>query len=193
MPKCRIKGCKKFTRYKNTKEIYCPMHLARIKRHGHPGLQTGFHRLEKMPHAIVDDFIRNNYGKLIDKEIVNELKKKGIKKVNQCRVRYRRRKLGIKKYLYGKIKKYKARIRMQAIKRYGNRCELCGYALVLETHHILPRKKGGLHVMDNLMVLCSNCHALFTRKHLTLKTRKDIPALRIKLRKLQKSPYPYFG
>jgi len=36
------------TLYKNTKETYCPMHLARIKRHGHPGLQTDFHKLEKM-------------------------------------------------------------------------------------------------------------------------------------------------
>jgi predicted restriction endonuclease len=82
---------------------------------------------------------------------------------------------------------------MQAIKRYGNRCELCGYGLVVETHHILPRKKGGLHVTDNLTVLCPNCHALFTRKYLSLKSRGDIPALRIKLRKLQESPYPYFG
>jgi hypothetical protein len=38
------------------------MHLARIKRHGHPGLQTDFHKLEKMAHVIVDDFIRDNCG-----------------------------------------------------------------------------------------------------------------------------------
>lgn len=83
MAKCAIRGCKKFTRYKNTKVIYCPMHLARIKRHGHPGLQKNFHKLEKLPHLIVDDFIRKNYNGLIDKEIVKELKKKGLKKATQ--------------------------------------------------------------------------------------------------------------
>jgi len=188
MPKCRIRGCKKFTRYKNTKELYCYMHMARIKRHGHPGLQTGFHLLEKLPHRIVDNFIRKNYKKMIDKEIVKELKKKGFKKANRWVVRYRRRKLGIKKYLYGEIKKHKAWIRLQAIKEYGNKCELCGYKLVVESHHILPRKRGDLHEINNLMVLCPNCHALITRRYLNLKSRKDIPALQKKLFKLVKHP-----
>jgi predicted restriction endonuclease len=187
MPKCKIKGCKKLTRYKKTKEIYCPMHLARIKRHGHPGLQTDFHKLEKLPHLTVDDFIRKNCKKLIDKEIAKELKKRGFKEANQWLVRYRRRKLGIKKYLYGEIKKHKAWIRMQAIKKYGNKCELCGYRLNVDTHHILPKNKGGLHEIDNLMVLCPNCHALITRRYLSLESRKDIPDLRRKLIKLQKS------
>jgi predicted restriction endonuclease len=169
------------------------MHLARIKRHGHPGLQTGFHKLEKLPHPIVDDFILENCKKMIDEEIVKELKKMRIKGATQWTVKYRRRKLGIKKYLYGEIKKHKAWIRAQAIKKYGNKCELCGYMLVVESHHILPKKQGGLHEIDNLMVLCPNCHALLTRRYISLKNRKDIPYLRRKLVKLYKSPYPYFG
>lgn len=164
------------------------MHLARIKRHGHPGLQTGFHKLEKLPHPIVDDFIRKNCKKLIDIEIANTLRKKGFKEANQWTVRYRRRKLGIKKYLYGEIKKHGAWIRLQAIKKYGAKCELCGYSLVVESHHILPRKMGGLHEIDNLMVLCPNCHALITRRYLNLKNRKDIPAIRKKLSKSGKHP-----
>lgn len=191
MPKCKIRGCKKNTQYKNTNKIYCLMHLARIKRHGHPGLQTGFHKLEKLPHPIVDNFIRDNCKKLIDKEIVKELKKRGIKKANQWLIRYRRRKLGIKKYLYGEIKKHRAWIRMQAIKKYGAKCELCGYELVVESHHILPRKRGGLHEINNLMVLCPNCHALITRRYLNLKSRKDIPALQIKLFKSGENPTIY--
>jgi predicted restriction endonuclease len=157
------------------------MHLARIKRHGHPGLQEGFHKLEKLPHPIVDDFIRENCKRLIDDDIVQELKKKGFKGVTQWTVKYRRRKLGIKKYLYGEIKKHKAWIRMQAIKRYGNKCELCGYRLTVDTHHILPKNKGGLHEIDNLIVLCPNCHALITRGYLSLKDRNEIPVLRRKL------------
>ena len=191
MPKCSIRGCKKFTRHKNTREIYCPMHLARIKRHGHPGLQTGFHKLEKLPHPVVDDFIRNNHKILIDIEIAKELRKKGFKEANQWLVRYRRRKIGIKKYLYGEIKKHKAWIRMQAIKKYGTKCELCGYGLAVESHHILPRKRGGLHEINNLMVLCPNCHALITKRYLNLKSRKDIPALQRKLFELRKHPAIY--
>ena len=181
MPKCKIKGCKKSTRFKNTKGIYCPMHMARIKRHGHAGLKKGSHGLEKLPHPFVDDFIRKNCKTLIDKQIATELRKKGFKKATPWIIRYRRRKLGIKKYLYGEIKKHKAWIRAQAIKQYGNKCELCGFKLVIDTHHILPKNKGGSHTVDNLIVLCPNCHALISRRYLILKNRRDIPSLRKKM------------
>ncbi|MBL7070153.1 MAG: HNH endonuclease [Candidatus Omnitrophica bacterium] len=187
MPKCAIKDCKNFTRYKKTRQIYCSMHLARIKRHGHPNLQTGHHKLEKLPHHIVDDFIRKNCKRLIDIEIANELKKKGFKNASSWTVRYRRRRLGMKKYLYGEAKKHKAWVRLQAIKKYGAKCELCGYKLTIDGHHILPKKMGGLHETDNLMVLCPNCHALITRRYLNLKSRKDIPAIRKELTKLLSS------
>ena len=118
MPKCIIKGCEKFTRYINTKNPYCSMHLARIKRHGHPELQKDHHKLEKLPHLIVDDFIRNNCRKLIDIDVAEELKKRGFGQANKWLVRYRRRKLGIKKYLYGEVKKHKAWIRTQATTIY---------------------------------------------------------------------------
>jgi predicted restriction endonuclease len=188
MPKCKIRGCKKFTQYKNTNKIYCLMHLARIKRHGHPGLQTDFHKSERLPHPVVDEFISKNCKKLLDKEIAKALRKREFKGANQWTVRYRRRKLGIKKYLYGDIKKHRAWIRIQAIKKYGTKCELCGYRLVVESHHILSRKRGGLHEINNLMVLCPNCHALITRGYLNLKSRKDIPLLQRKLSKLGKHP-----
>jgi len=55
------------------------MHLARIKRHGHTGLQKNFHKLEKLPHLIVDEFIRRNCKRMIDKEIAKELKKGNLK------------------------------------------------------------------------------------------------------------------
>jgi predicted restriction endonuclease len=193
MAKCAIKGCNKFTRYKKTRVRYCAMHLARIKRHGHSGLQKNFHKSEKLPHLVVDDFIRRNCKKLLDKEIAKELIKKGFKKANRWVVRYRRRKLGIKKYLYGEVKKHKAWIRTQAIKKYGNKCELCGFDLIVESHHILPKNKGGLHEINNLMVLCPNCHALITRKYIGLKGRKDIHSLQRKIVKLYKSFYSYFG
>jgi len=170
------------------------MHLARIKRHEYPELKRdAYQSLEKLPHLVVDDFISKNYHEMIDKEIAEKLKRKGFKGANQWTVRYRRRKLGIKKYLYGEIKKHKAWIRAQAIKKYGDKCELCKYGLSLDTHHIIPKNKGGLHKIDNLMVLCPNCHALITRKYFTLKSRKDIPKIRQKVIRLLRYFYPNLG
>lgn len=166
------------------------MHRARIQRYGYPELKRdAYCSLEKLPHPVVDDFIRKNCQRMIDKEIAKELRKIGFKEANQSTVRYRRRKLGIKKYLYGEIKKHKAWIRAQAIKQHGNKCELCRYNLTIDTHHIIPKKRGGLHEVNNLIVLCPNCHALITRKFFILKSRKDIPATRKKVRKLLKFTY----
>ena len=193
MPKCKIKDCQKFTRYINTKNTYCDTHLARIGRHGHPNLKKDSHGLEKLPHHFVDDFIRENCKKLIDKQIAILLKEKGFKDAAPWTIKYRRRKLGIKKYLYGEIKKHKTWVRTQAIKKYGSKCELCGFKLAVDTHHILSKKEGGLHAIENLIVLCPNCHALITRGHLTLTSRNDIASLKNKLTKLLKSRQPYFG
>ena len=37
---------------------------------------------------------------------------------------------------------------------------------------------GGDHEIENLMVVCPNCHALITRKHINIKSRKAIPKMR---------------
>ena len=176
MPVCKFKGCTKDTRYKNTSEKFCPMHKERIRRHGYPELKRdrGEHGLEKLPHS-VDSFILNNCHTMIDEEIVKELKARGFNEANVNNVKYRRRKLGIKKYLYGEIKKHKAWVRLQAIKKYGGECELCGYKMAIDTHHIIPKYKGGPHEIENLMIVCPNCHALITRGKLILNNRKDIP------------------
>jgi len=174
MPKCKIKGCQNHTRYKNTTARYCSMHLARIKRNGNTNLKIGSHALEKIPHELVDDYILKNQKHMIDSEIAKDLINMGYIGATQWIVKYRRRKLGIKKYLYGDVKKHKAWIRSQAIKKYGNKCELCGYSLSIDIHHIKPKNEGGSHEISNLMVLCPNCHALITRKIFTLNSRKDI-------------------
>ena len=124
---------------------------------------------------------------MIDKEIAKKLRKMGFKEANQWTIRYRRRKLGVKKYLYGEILKHKAWIRTQAIKKYGSKCELCGYNLSVDVHHIIPKNKGGPYEIENLMVICPNCHALITRKYLILKSRKNIAKIRKKLFKLLKN------
>lgn len=185
MPKCKVKGCGNITQYQNTKHKYCLMHLTRIRRNGYLELkkEKGEHALEQLPHKIIDNFIIKNCQRLLDKDIVTKLKEMGFRKANIWNVKYRRRKLGIKKYLYGEIKKHKAWIRAQAIKKYGNQCELCSYALSIDTHHIIPKYQGGKHETDNLMVVCPNCHSLITRKVIKLNGREDIPRISKILRK----------
>lgn len=170
------------------------MHLARVRRHEYPELKKdAYQSLEKLPHSVIDNFIRKNYGVMIDEKIAKILKKKGYKGANIWTVKYRRRKLGIKKYLYGEVKKHKAWVRAQAIKKYGNKCELCGYSAAVDTHHIVPKKMGGQHEINNLIVICPNCHALITRKYFTFKKRGDIPRIRRKTVRLLKSFYPNLG
>lgn len=167
------------------------MHLARIRRHRYPELkkERGEHALEKLPHS-VDDFIIKNSKEMIDKEIVLELQKMGHKDVTRWNVGYRRRRLGNRKHLRGDVQKHKAWVRAQAIKKYGNACELCNYNIAIDTHHIIPKYQGGPHEIENLMVVCPNCHALITRGYLVLNTRKDITRVRIKVLKTIKSLYP---
>ena len=190
MPRCQMEGCNNLTQYKNTKQIYCIAHLARVRRHGYPEFKRdAYQPLERLPHTFVDNFILKNWKKMIDEEIVKVLKKKGYGKATVWTVKYRRRKVGIKKYLYGEIKKHKAWIRIQAIKKYGDRCELCNYGLSVDTHHVIPKYQGGKHEIDNLIVICPNCHALITRKLLTLKERADIPKVRRKVLNLLRKVY----
>jgi hypothetical protein len=166
------------------------MHWGRLQRNGHFGLKKGAYQIsEKMPHKFVDAFILNNCHKMIDKEIVEKLIKRGVVGVTTWNIRYRRRKLGVKKYLYGEVKKHKAWIRAQAVKKYGQRCELCNYSASFDTHHIIPRHIGGKHEIENLMIVCPNCHALITRQIIKLKNRKDIPIIRKKVLKLIPSFY----
>ena len=190
MPRCKIKDCKNFTQYKHTKQIYCVMHLARVRRHGYPELKRdAYQPLEKLPHRVVDNFIVRNCKEMEDAEIARKLRGMGYKNATVWTVGYRRRKLGGRKYLRGEVQKHKAWIRAQAIKKYGNRCELCGYNMAIDTHHIIPKHEGGPHEIDNLMVVCPNCHSLITRRYLVLENRKDIPVVQKKIRKSIKSFY----
>ncbi|MBI2053616.1 MAG: HNH endonuclease [Candidatus Sungbacteria bacterium] len=126
-------------------------------------------------------------------EEVQELLKLGYKNASFWTVRYRRRKLGVKKYFSGEVRKHKAWIRTQAIKRYGSNCEICNYGVAIDTHHIIPKYKGGPHEIDNLMVICPNCHALITRRILSLNSRRDIKKTRPKVIRMLKKFYPNFG
>lgn len=56
------------------------------------------------------------------------------------------------------------RVRREVMKRDGFKCVLCGAAGRLECDHIKPVRKGGAEYdMDNLQMLCKECHARKTR------------------------------
>lgn len=68
---------------------------------------------------------------------------------------------------YGKGTKPKCRVNRQRTLKLklanarGAACEACGYNknfFSLETHHIIPKAKGGSDNLSNLQLLCSNCH-----------------------------------
>jgi 5-methylcytosine-specific restriction endonuclease McrA len=60
--------------------------------------------------------------------------------------------------------------------KQGGICELCGmknYA-ILQIHHKKERYKGGTDALDNLLLLCPNCHAAHHLGNSLYKERKVI-------------------
>lgn len=49
--------------------------------------------------------------------------------------------------------------------RDGYKCQVCGSPNKLHIHHITPRTQGGLSSEDNLVTLCSFCHATLEVTH----------------------------
>ena len=62
--------------------------------------------------------------------------------------------------------------RERAIKKYGAFCEICNYDEILDVHHIDKNRKN--NKINNLIVLCPNCHAKITRDIFKLIDRKMI-------------------
>lgn len=55
----------------------------------------------------------------------------------------------------------------EILEMFNNKCEICGMDLkeILVVHHKTPISKGGTNEIDNLSVLCPNCHALVHKKY----------------------------
>jgi 5-methylcytosine-specific restriction endonuclease McrA len=54
-------------------------------------------------------------------------------------------------------------IRLKALERAGNRCQLCSSKINLNVHHNTYKNKGHEDLKD-LVVLCKECHAKFHDK-----------------------------
>jgi 5-methylcytosine-specific restriction endonuclease McrA len=61
--------------------------------------------------------------------------------------------------LNSKYTKYK-KLKKQLILERGGVCQICmlDKDYLLDVHHIVPKKRGGGDNLDNLMLLCPNCH-----------------------------------
>lgn len=50
-------------------------------------------------------------------------------------------------------------LRKKVYRRDGYLCALCGSGQYLQIHHVVPRGQGGSDFEENLITLCSKCHA----------------------------------
>jgi hypothetical protein len=50
-----------------------------------------------------------------------------------------------------------------ALRRDKARCRICGFATMVEVHHIIARRHGGPDTLDNLITLCPNHHTMADR------------------------------
>lgn len=66
------------------------------------------------------------------------------------------------------------KIRDDRIQNVG-RCELCGSTQALELHHIIPVMFGGEDSEDNLLLVCTGCHARLTPKQTLIKLAMNTP------------------
>ena len=60
-----------------------------------------------------------------------------------------------KKRLLNKLWK---RLRIMAFEIYGEKCKCCDSKINLHVHHIIPYRKNGKDILENLEIVCSKCH-----------------------------------
>lgn len=53
--------------------------------------------------------------------------------------------------------------------KYGGRCAICGFADIVEVHHLNSRALGGTDDLNNLILLCPNHHAMIERSMIFIK------------------------
>ncbi len=58
-----------------------------------------------------------------------------------------------------------------AFNSYGEKCEVCGYILSVDIHHLIPRSVDGKDEAGNLAVLCPNHHREI---HIGILTKENI-------------------
>jgi hypothetical protein len=115
----------------------------------------------------------NEMARLIkmDGYLVNKFEKMSVAPRDMVELYFR--KLGItnshikqiQKIMKGEIKTFSENrvisvdVKKEVRKKYKNKCAHCGSASNLHFHHIEKYSEGGQNTVDNLKLLCVNCHA----------------------------------
>lgn len=87
---------------------------------------------------------------------------------------------GMKYNIPGRPKKDKVinlkMLKLRLIDLCGPICQKCGHdnLNILEIHHILPKAKKGLDNIENLILLCPNCHATTHRGDSRIKMEEKV-------------------
>lgn len=110
--------------------------------------------------------LENKKNKRRDKIRAAKLKQKQNKSVNQLSQEFKQTKVrGIHTASDAFLMTYEWRkVRMEALKKYGARCQCCGatpaHGAVMNVDHIKPRKLYPYLALDlnNLQVLCHDCN-----------------------------------
>lgn len=105
-------------------------------------------------------FIRMNWRKMTDKKISQKLG------VTEVVIKYYRKNYDLWKNRKGTAK---STFRKEALKLYGERCEVCGIG-ICEWHHIVPKSTQP----EDWCILCSLCHAAITRRLVEIKSRREL-------------------
>ncbi|WP_405173601.1 PIN domain-containing protein [Paenibacillus sp. FSL H8-0260] len=67
----------------------------------------------------------------------------------------------------GKIRNRSMLLRSQALKKANGQCQMCGIEYeYLEISHVMPISRGGEDTIDNVIVLCPNCHRSYDMEKL---------------------------
>lgn len=69
---------------------------------------------------------------------------------------------------------------------FGDKCMECGWdKAACDGHHIIPSSQGGLNTIENIVILCPNCHRLAHRNILTVERLKEIHPTSVEPKELQ--------
>lgn len=120
------------------------------------GMRPQTHQLQKGERTL----IRMNWRKMTDEEIAKKLG------VTETVIKYYRMNYNLWKY---RKKTAKSTYRKEALKIYGEKCEICGIG-ICEWHHIIPKSTKS----DDWCILCPTCHAVITRKLMSIDSRDEL-------------------
>jgi len=67
------------------------------------------------------------------------------------------------------------KLKENAFSAYGEKCQVCGYTLSVDVHHLVPRSQNGTDKLENIAVLCPNHHREY---HIGLLTKEIIRDIR---------------